>query len=108
MKLSQQELPTRGAKQVLAILRDVKAKTDEYHKERIEFLSERAEKDAAGKPKAYDAGHFVLDESKKAEINKFLVSLMTKKVKLPKVKPIDLKNATLTAQEYSLLEEVIG
>ena len=108
MKLSQQELPTRGAKQVLSILRDVREKTEKYHEERIAFLSERAEKDENGKPKSSEDGNFVLQKEKQDEINKFLLELMKKEVKLPKVKSVDLKDAKLTAQEYSLLEDVIG
>ena len=108
MKLSNQDIPIKAAKEILLTLRRVKDATDEYHKERIKLLTENSEKDDKGEVKLDDKENFIVDKDKQAIVNEGLVKLMSKDIELGSISIKDLEEARLSAQEFSLLEDLVS
>lgn len=106
MKLSNQELPPKSAKAVLDNLRFVRDASEKYHKSRIAYMESIALKDENGKPKIDNDENFVLPPEKSEEINIEVKKMMDQDLKLNKISMDDLGDARLTAQEFSLLEEL--
>jgi len=108
MKLSNQDMPIEAAKKILLTLRKVKDITEKYHKERIKLLTDNSEKDDKGEVKLDDQENFIIEKDKQVAVNEGLVKLMNKGVKLEKISVKELEEVRLSAQEFSLLEDLVS
>jgi hypothetical protein len=108
MKLSKQNLPLKPAKTVLQILRKVKDATDKYHSERIELLTANCEKNEEGNPRLDDNNNFIIPEDNQKTVNDTILSMMNKDVRFPKLKLAEMEEARLSAQELSLIEDLVS
>ncbi len=108
MKLSNQDLPVMVARDVLSILKKVQETTEEYHKERMKLLTENSEKDSQGNVKTDASGNCIIKEGKRAEVDEALINMANKSVTLSNIEMKDLKEVRLSAQDFSLLEDLVS
>ena len=106
MKLSNQELPLGSAKIVFSTVRTVKELTEDYHNGRIEFMSKLAEQNEDGTPKLDEKDNFILSDEVVPAINEKLKEMLSKEIEIKTIPLVDLGDAKLSAQEFSLLEEL--
>lgn len=106
MKLGNQDLSPKSAKIILDNIRTINKATEEYHKNRIEYMKTVAEKDTLGKPKIDKDNNFIFPEDKIQEINKKVSDMISQNINLSKISLDDINDARLSAQEFSLLEEL--